>query len=151
MRNLVLSKHRSKHRSAGTFVDFSLQSEFKHEDWYRAKRMMYWKGNKICFAWESLLWALVLDVCQRQPKSHFSWRVTRKGDFLSPRRDRQLDTSWYQLILVNTGWYWVDTRLIWTSTQQVVGALVAGIGTDTLCIIVTIVSVYLALINFTSS
>ena len=32
MRNCSLFKH----RSAGTFVDFSLQFEFKHEDWYRA-------------------------------------------------------------------------------------------------------------------
>ena len=91
-RNLVFSKQ----WSAGTLVDFSLQCELEHEGWYRAKRKLQWNRPRSCSASESLsrLWALVLDLCQWQPKSHFSWRVSRKGDFLSIWRDRQFDTSW---------------------------------------------------------
>ena len=108
IRNLVLSKH-NHGRSIVTFVDISLQGKFKHEHWYRAKSKLHWNRPNICSAAESSgsLWALAsgwvlyLPVCQRQPtwKSHFSWRVTRKGDFFlhCQWRDRQLelDTSWY--------------------------------------------------------
>ena len=33
--------------------------------------------------------------------------VFLKSDFLSLWRDRQLDTSWYKLIQVDTSWHWV--------------------------------------------
>ena len=57
---------------------------------------------KSCSASESLLWVLILDLSQRQPKRHLSWRITREGDFLTLWRDNQLDTCWYLLILVDT-------------------------------------------------
>ena len=45
------------------------------------------------------------DLSQRQPKRHFSWRVTWKGYFLTLWTDGQHDTTWYQLILVHTSWH----------------------------------------------
>ena len=114
-RNLVLSKHRSAGLCPwGTFIDFILLCELEHEDWYRARRFTE-TGPKGCFASErlKLLCVLILGLSQRQSKSHFSWRITRKGDFLTLWlwRDNQCQPSWYQLILVDTSWYWVDTVL----------------------------------------
>ena len=95
-KNLALSKH----RYAVTFVDFSLQC--KLEVTLRTRIETGQRANcnrpKSCSTSESLLWALILDLSQRQPKCHFSWRVTRKGDFLT----RSLE---------ETSWYWVGTEL----------------------------------------
>ena len=80
----------------------NLSCEFKpeHEDWYRAKRKLHWNRPN-CSASENLLWAQVLDLCPRQPKSQYSWRVTfchfeETGNLIL------VDTSWYKLIQVDT-------------------------------------------------
>ena len=67
--------------SEKTFIDFSLQCELELEDWCRVKRKMYCYISKSFSVSESLLWALILDLHHRQPKNHFSWRVTWQGDF----------------------------------------------------------------------
>ena len=67
--------------SEKTFIDFSLQCELELEDWCRVKRKMYCYRSKSFSVSESLLWALILDLHHRQPKNHFSWRVTWQGDF----------------------------------------------------------------------
>ena len=78
----------------------------------------------------------ILDLSQRKPENHFSWRVTRKGYFLTLWRDNQQGPTWYKLILVDTSWEstwhseswlsWHWTVLPWRPTGS--GAL----GTDTL-------------------
>ena len=95
-----------KRTSALNFASVQI-SNFKHskglsdvyhdqmDDHVRRQRMIYWNRPKSCSASESLLWVLILDLSQRQPQSHFSWRVTWKGDFLTLGRDGQLDISWY--------------------------------------------------------
>ena len=93
-RNLALPKH----RSAVTFVDFSLQCvecELELEDWYRAKSKLNWNRPKSCSASESLLWALILDLSQRQPKCQFSWRVTTFWHFAETDNLIQVEISWY--------------------------------------------------------
>ena len=75
------------------------------------------QGQRASSASESLLWASVLNLSQRQPKRHFSWRVTQKGDFLILWRDNQLVTSSYYW--VDTSWYLVDSGLVCASAQQV--------------------------------
>ena len=99
----------SKHRSAETFVDFSLQCGLELEEWYRAKSKFHWNRPKSCSASERLLWALIImipDLSQRQPKSHFSWRVTRKGQCHNP--------------LCQLSWHWVDTGpgLFWPAPSR---------------------------------
>ena len=54
----------SKHRSARTFIDFSLQCKLEPEDWCVAKIKMYWDSPKRISASESLLWALTRDLLQ---------------------------------------------------------------------------------------
>ena len=94
------------------------------------RRKMYWDRSKSFSASESLLWALILDLHHRQPRSHFSWRVTWQGDFCHLEEAANLVLSWYwkrqptfgtELILVDTSWHWVDTELLCSGAQQVVG------------------------------
>ena len=42
---------------------------------------LHWNRPKSCSASKCLLWALILDLSQRQAISHFPWGVTWKGDF----------------------------------------------------------------------
>ena len=122
MRNLDLSKHRSN----GTFVNFSLQCKFELEDWFRAKCTFNWNRYKSCSASESLFWAIILDLSQSHwPKCYFSWRVTWKGDFFDTLKRQP---TWYELILVDpqASWHWVDTGLFCSSAQQVVGGAIGN-------------------------
>ena len=48
------------------------------------------------------VWALILDLNQRQPISHFSWRVTCQGDFCHLEEAANLILSWDKLIQVDT-------------------------------------------------
>ena len=61
MSNLVLSKQWFDE----TFIDLSLNCQLELEDWNRAKQTLYWNRPKRCSVSESLLWALILDLCQR--------------------------------------------------------------------------------------
>ena len=115
-RNLALSKH----RSAVTFVDFSLQCEIELEDWYRAKSKLNWTRPKSCSASESLL-------CRSEPETAnkpLSLRSRLKWRFVDTLKRQP---TWYLLILVDTSWYWVGTGLFCADAQQVLGG---GIGTQ---------------------
>ena len=57
-RSLVLSKH----RSAGTFVDFSSQSELKLENLYRPKSKLHWDRSQESFCLRELLVSSNLDL-----------------------------------------------------------------------------------------
>ena len=47
----------------------------------RKKRKVHWDRSKSYFASKSWLWALILDLSKRQPKSQFSWSVTWNYDY----------------------------------------------------------------------
>ena len=68
-----------------------------------ANRMMYLDKSKSCSASESLLKALILDLIQKQPNSHFSQGVTRKGGFCHFEESANSILVEIHLILVDTG------------------------------------------------
>ena len=108
-RNLPCPKF-SKHRSNGTFVDFSFQCELELEDWYRAKSKFNWNRPKSCSASESL-------VVSSNPRSE---PETAKTPFFLEESLEKV-TFWHfeettnlilvALILVDTSWHWLDTGL----------------------------------------
>ena len=115
--------------------------------WIRAWGLMHGEQKDVLSNWdrsqsfsasESLLWALILDMHHRQPslRSYFSWRVTWQGDFCHLQEAANLILSWSSWYKAITSWHWVDTELLCSGAQQVVGA---GISAETLCIIVIIV------------
>ena len=122
----------SKHSSAETFIEFSLHCAFLLGNRYRAKRKMYWNRLKSCSASERLLWALILDLSQRQPKSHFSWRVTFDTWKRLPTWSR-----WYMLIIFDTE-LTLGCFASGAGAQQVVSSL-SGICTYTLLRLVHII------------
>ena len=72
-----------------------------------------------------------LDLSQRQPKAIFLKESLEKATFWHFEqiwRGKQLDNTWYYLILVNTSWQCVETELPCAGAQQLVGG---GIGMDT--------------------
>ena len=91
-----------KHRSTETFINFSL----KLKDLCRVKRKMYWNRPKSYSASESLLsvWALVLDLSQRQPKRCDFWHFHETANLM--------------LMLVDNSWHWGDTGLPCPGAQQ---------------------------------
>ena len=120
------------------FVHFSSQCKSELEVWYRGKNKLNWNRPMSCSASESLLWALVLDLILLEDslEDETFWHIeeTTNSILVDP-----------ELIL---SWHWVDTGLLCTGAQQVVGG---AMGTDTLCILVIIVSGYLVQINYKSS
>ena len=156
----------SKLRSARTFFDFSLKRELELEDWFILKITIYWYRSKSFSASESLLWALTRDLPHNSQKAIFL--VTWQGDFCHLQETADLilvrtlpvaplwcDLGFFPnncgnkaaaarakprptelILLVDTSWHCVDTERLCAGAQQVVGG---GIGTETLCVIVTII------------
>ena len=73
-----------------------------------AKRKLKWNRPRCCSASESLLWVLVLNLCQRQPTVIFLEESLEKVIFVTLKRQ----ANQYKLILVDTSWYnWYKTTL----------------------------------------